>query len=195
MASTVIRSGRGTMPRTSKKERQPSNCSSVSLAWSVMRGFSRTIAGALGSAGWTMAEARRAVPLPEQLVVIFRLHKEEQDPERALARDLWADKGYVFTSGTGAPLNPSTDYHRWKRLLREASIRDSRLHDARHTASTVLLLLGVPEQIVTAIMGWSSTSMAQRYQHVTEPMLNDVSRKIGAALWGDGEPTGPTDSS
>ncbi|MFJ7911595.1 hypothetical protein [Kitasatospora sp. NPDC096204] len=26
--------------------------------------------------------------------------------------------------------------------------------------------------------------MAQRYQHVTEPMLNDVGRKIGKALWG-----------
>ena len=36
-----------------------------------------------------------------------------------------------------------------------------------------------------AIMGWSSASMAQRYQHVTEPMLNDVGRKIVAALWGD----------
>ncbi|WP_234355168.1 site-specific integrase [Kitasatospora aureofaciens] len=43
----------------------------------------------------------------------------------------------------------------------------------------------MPERIVMAIMGWSSASMAQRYQHVTEPMLNDVGRKIGAALWGD----------
>ncbi|MFI6154067.1 tyrosine-type recombinase/integrase [Kitasatospora sp. NPDC051170] len=129
---------------------------------------------------------RRAVPLPEQLVAILRLHKEEQDRERALARDLWTDKGYVFTSETGEPLNPSTDYHHWKRLLREAGIRDGRLHDARHTASTVLLLLGVPERIVMAIMGWSSTSMAQRYQHVTEPMLHDVGKKIGAALWGAG---------
>ncbi|WP_344641206.1 tyrosine-type recombinase/integrase [Kitasatospora cystarginea] len=58
------------------------------------------------------------------------------------------------------------------------------MHDARHTASTVLFLLGVPERIVMAIMGWSSTSMAQRYQHITEPMLNDVGKKIGAALWG-----------
>jgi integrase len=130
---------------------------------------------------------RRAVPLPEQLVAILRLHKEEQDRERALARDLWTEKGYVFTSEIGEPLNPSTDYHHWKRLLREAGIRDGRLHDARHTASTVLLLLGVPERIVMAIMGWSSTSMAQRYQHVTEPMLNDVGKKVGVLLWGKAE--------
>ncbi len=124
------------------------------------------------------------MPLPEQLVVLLRQHKEEQDRERAVARDLWVEKGYVFTSETGEPLNPSTDYHHWKRLLREAGIRDGRLHDARHTASTVLLLLGVPERIVMAIMGWSSTSMAQRYQHVTEPMLSDVGKKLDEALWG-----------
>ncbi|MFD7645619.1 tyrosine-type recombinase/integrase [Kitasatospora sp. NPDC059795] len=128
---------------------------------------------------------RRPVPLPEPLAVVLRHHKEEQDRERALVRDLWVEKGYVFTDETGQPLNPSTDYHHWKRLLREAGIRDGRLHDARHTASTVLLLLGVPERIVMAIMGWSSASMAKRYQHVTDPMLHDVGQKIGGLLWGD----------
>ncbi|GJF31766.1 site-specific integrase [Kitasatospora sp. NE20-6] len=127
---------------------------------------------------------RRPVPLPEPLAVVLRHQQEEQDRERALARDLWAEKGYVFTDETGQPLNPSTDYHHWKRLLREAGIRDGRLHDARHTASTVLLLLGVPERIVMAIMGWSSASMAKRYQHVTDPMLHDVGQKIGGLLWG-----------
>ncbi|MEV7118248.1 tyrosine-type recombinase/integrase [Kitasatospora griseola] len=127
---------------------------------------------------------RRPVPLPEPLAIVLRHHKEEQDRERALARDLWVEKGYVFTDEAGQPLNPSTDYHHWKRLLREAGIRDGRLHDARHTASTVLLLLGVPERIVMAIMGWSSASMAKRYQHVTDPMLHDVGQKIGGLLWG-----------
>lgn len=134
---------------------------------------------------------KRPVPLPEQLAKILRRHKEEQDRERALARDLWLDKGYVFASEVGEPLNPSTDYHHWKRLLREAGVRDGRLHDARHTASTVLLLLGVPERIVMAIMGWSSASMAKRYQHVTDPMLHDVGKKIDGLLWGHKGDTEP----
>jgi integrase len=128
---------------------------------------------------------RRPVPLPEQAAVILRQHQEEQAREREVARDLWVEKGYVFTTEVGEPINPSTDYHHWKRLLREAGIRDGRLHDARHTASTVLLLLGVPERIVMAIMGWSSASMAKRYQHVTDPMLHDVGKKIGGLLWGE----------
>ncbi|MGX1851747.1 hypothetical protein [Streptomyces sp. NPDC055299] len=35
-----------------------------------------------------------------------------------------------------------------------------------------------------AITGWSSASMAKRYQHVTEPMLHDVGRKFDGLLWG-----------
>ena len=66
----------------------------------------------------------------------------------ALAGDLWTEKGYVFTSPTGEPLNPNTDYHGWKDLLKAAGVRDGRLHDARHTAATVLLILGVSDAVV-----------------------------------------------
>ena len=51
---------------------------------------------------------------------------------------------------TVEPLNPNTDYHRWKTLLEDAGVRIGRLHHARHTAGTVLLLLGVPDVVVDA---------------------------------------------
>lgn len=35
-----------------------------------------------------------------------------------------------------------------------------------------------------AIMGWSSASMAKRYQHVTDPMLQQTAEKVGGFLWG-----------
>ncbi len=39
-------------------------------------------------------------------------------------------------------------------LLKDAGVRDGRLHDARHIAATVLLILGVPYVVVGAITGW-----------------------------------------
>ena len=42
-----------------------------------------------------------------------------------------------------------------------------RTHDARHTAATVLLPLGVPERAAMGVTRWSHGSMAKRYQHVT----------------------------
>jgi len=130
---------------------------------------------------------RRTVGLPDPLIKLLRKHRDEQDRERAEAGVDWEDKGYVFALPTGGPLSPNTDYHVWKRLLRDAGVRDGRLHDARHTAGTVLLLLGVPDVIVDAIMGWEpggAARMRARYMHVTGPMLRKVADQVGEKLWG-----------
>jgi len=81
---------------------------------------------------------RRAVGLPDELVELLTAHRDEQEKERVTAAQLWRDSGYVFTTPRGEPVNPNTDYHHWKRLLADAGLRDGRLHDARHTAATVL---------------------------------------------------------
>ncbi|NYI05560.1 tyrosine-type recombinase/integrase [Allostreptomyces psammosilenae] len=137
---------------------------------------------------------RRPIGVPEELLKLLRRHKAEQDRERVLARDLWTEKGYVFTSPTGEPLNPNTDYHRWKDLLKAANVRDGRLHDARHTAATVLLILGVPDAIADAIMGWepgNSARMRRRYQHLTGRVLKDTADKVGGLLWPSDEVSSP----
>ncbi len=126
---------------------------------------------------------KRYIGLPKQLALLLVRHKAAQDRERTLAVDLWVETGYVFTKPTGEALVPNTDYHHWKELLREAGVEERRLHDARHTAATVLLLLEVPERTVMAIMGWSSTAMAARYQHVTDRIRRGVARRVDGLLW------------
>jgi integrase len=63
-------------------------------------------------------------------------------------------------------------------------LRDARLHDARHTAATVLLILGVPERAAMGLMGWSSSAMAARYQHITGAIRGDVAERVGGLIWG-----------
>jgi integrase len=126
---------------------------------------------------------RRVIGLPLELVSLLREHREEQDRERDAAAQLWHDGAWVFASPTGQPLNPSTDYHEWKRLLRSAGVRDGRLHDARHTAATVLLILGVPERVVLGLMGWSHGALAGRYQHLTDAIRQDVAQRIDGLIW------------
>jgi len=126
---------------------------------------------------------RRVIGLPDELGRLLELHREEQERDRRRAGAEWHETGYVFTSPFGAPLVPSTDYDAWKQLLTDAKVRDGRLHDARHTAATVLLILGVPERVVMQIMGWSSTAMAARYQHVTSGILKDVAERVGGLIW------------
>lgn len=129
---------------------------------------------------------RRPIGVPDELMKLLAQHRDEQDCERRAARDLWVEKGYVFTSPTGEPLNPNTDHHKWKELLEAGGLRDGRLHDARHTAGTILLILGVPDTVVDAIMGWEpgqSARMRRRYQHLTDRVLKDTADKVGGLLW------------
>jgi integrase len=126
---------------------------------------------------------RRTVGLPDQLVVLLRQHRAAQAAEREAAAQLWNEGDWLFATPTGAPINPRTDYAEWKRLLTAAGVRDARLHDARHTAATVLLILGVPEQAVMKIMGWSHSAMAARYQHVTAHVQRDIANRVGELSW------------
>ncbi|MEU4390591.1 site-specific integrase [Kribbella sp. NPDC023855] len=126
---------------------------------------------------------KRTIGLPDELVEILRQHRAEQDKARRIARQMWNEGGWVFASPTGEPLNPNTDYHEWKALLKRAEVRDMRLHDARHTAATMLLALGVTERAAMGIMGWSSTAMAARYQHMTDPIRRDIAKRVGGLLW------------
>jgi Phage integrase family len=113
----------------------------------------------------------------------FQAHRTEQEQERASAHQIWHGEDWVFATPDGRPLNPSTDYHEWKRLLKEARLREARLHDARHTAATVLLVLRQPTPTVMSLMGWSSESMAARYQHVTDAMRSQVASQVGDLIW------------
>ena len=128
---------------------------------------------------------RRVVGLPDELVQLLAAHRSVQDEQRTKARQLWQEGGWVFASALGKPLSLNSDYREWKALLQAAGVPDGRLHDARHTAATVLLVLGVPERTVMSVMGWSSTTMAARYQHVTDPIRRDVADRIGGLLWAE----------
>lgn len=126
---------------------------------------------------------RRLIGLPAELVDLLRAHQARQERERQTAAQLWTDAGWLFANETGRPINPSTDRSHWKSLLTAAGIRDGRLHDARHTAATVLLLLGVDQRSMMGIMGWSNLAMTLRYAHVVEPIRKDIANRLSGLLW------------
>ncbi len=126
---------------------------------------------------------RRTVGIPAQLAVAIERHRAEQAVERAQAANLWRDEGWVFTNRLGGPVHPTVDYESWKTLLRKANVRKARLHDARHTAATMLLVLRVPLPAVMEIMGWSDASIAKRYMHVPAEFLAAIAEQVGGFVW------------
>lgn len=130
---------------------------------------------------------KRMIGLPTPLVDELQRHREEQEAERAPARDLWQDEGWIFADPLGRKINARTDQFHWKRLLDAAGVRDARLHDARHTAATVLLELGINQRATMGIMGWSNASMAARYQHLTDEVRRSIADQVGGHLWEQAE--------
>ncbi|HKR52336.1 MAG TPA: tyrosine-type recombinase/integrase [Pseudonocardiaceae bacterium] len=127
--------------------------------------------------------SRRTIALPPQLLTLLTEHHAAQRRERDAASDLWAEHDFVFTGPTGRPLDPGADNREWAELLKEADVREARLHDARHTAATVLLVLGINQRAVMGLMGWSNNAMTTRYQHLTPDLRRDIAEQVGGLLW------------
>ena len=130
---------------------------------------------------------RRTVGMPAQLVDAIERHREHQVQERAHAANLWRDEDWVFANRVGGPVHPTVDHESWKALLRAAGVRDARLHDARHTAATMLLVLRVPLPAVMEVMGWSDASIAKRYMHVPSEFLVTIADQVGGLVWATAE--------
>lgn len=122
--------------------------------------------------------------MPVELTRLLLAYRAQQAAARLEAGDLWQKDDRVFTNLVGEPLQNISDYRRWKALIRDPGVRDARLHDARHTAATTLLLLGVSERAVIDIMGWSTAKMTLVYQHITDAVRKDIADKVGSFIWG-----------
>ncbi|MEV8180298.1 site-specific integrase [Specibacter sp. NPDC078692] len=139
---------------------------------------------------------KRHLPLPSPLVDAFTQLKKRQDLERlqaGLGETTWTSANgervdLVFSQTNGRPTDSRKDWGDWQAFLKSAGVPAVRVHDARHTAATLLLLMGVDGRIVMEMMGWSQSSMLKRYQHVLDEMKRDASNKVTEALW-----TAPTE--
>jgi integrase len=129
---------------------------------------------------------RRSFALPNELYDLLLKHEQAQQREREHAGSEWHEGSWIFTQPNGRALDPRRDRDEWKSVLTDAGVRQARLHDARHTAATVLLLLGVPDRAVMDVMGWSTVAMKTRYMHVTEGLRQDIAEQINNYFWQPG---------
>jgi integrase len=130
-------------------------------------------------AGW------RIIPLTDPLLTILRRH-------RAATAHESNPFGLVWTrDASGAPINPSADSKAWHAALAASGVPDARLHDARHTAVTILYDLGVPETVIQDIVGQSTISTTRSYRHKQQNPMRAALEQLGARLQNQIEGTTP----
>lgn len=128
--------------------------------------------------------SKRTIVLPQPLVEELRVHRAGVNRRRLAAGGAWdGTHDLVFPAANGGLIDPSRDHTEWKALLKRAGVREVRLHDARHTAATLLLLQDVDIRTLMSIMGWTEMATAQRYTHAVDELRRRAARQMGALLW------------
>jgi len=84
----------------------------------------------------------------------------------------------------GSPIDPSRDNAAWHRLLADAGVTDVRLHDARHTAVTLMFDLGIPETTIQDIVGQSTIASTRGYRHKNRQLAADALERVSERLAG-----------
>ncbi len=123
-------------------------------------------------------KSRRSIRLTPQAVEALRVHLKRQLRDIEILGDRYQDQGLVFTTDTGAPINPSNLRQRsFAPLLKRAGLPHMRFHDLRHTCATLLLSRGVHPKFVQELLGHATIAITlDTYSHVM-PSMGDATAK------------------
>jgi integrase len=129
------------------------------------------------------AHSRRRIILAAGTVDALRIHQQRQAFARKIAGDAWSDRGLVFCTGTGGPLDVGYVAHAKDRALAAAGLPHVRTHDLRHTAATYLLSQGVHPKVVQDLLGHSSITLTMNtYSHVLPSLHQEVAKHMDSLI-------------
>jgi integrase len=129
------------------------------------------------------ARSRRSIALPGVAATALRTHRVRQLEARLAAGARWQERGFVFTSGIGTPIEPRRITREFRALLERAGLPAIRLHDLRHSCATLLLAQGVSPRVVMETLGHSQVSLTlNTYSHVLPALQRDAATKMDAIL-------------
>ncbi|MET8544812.1 site-specific integrase [Kitasatospora sp. NPDC004799] len=131
----------------------------------------------------TKSSKTRPIPLPTICVVALRWHRMCQAEQRRAAGESWEETGYVFTTRTGRPVEPTNFYRSFRRIATGAKVPVVRMHDARHGCASLLIACGVSPRVVMEILGHSRFGITMEvYTHVTQDTQREALDKVDRLL-------------
>lgn len=110
-------------------------------------------------------------------------HREIVEDMCKSAGESWHEMDLVFPNRSGEPIQSKWDYQRWIVALEKCGIARRNLHNARHTAGTLLYSSGVDIETIRRILGHSSIALTSRtYVHSAEEPLRKAAVSLDALL-------------
>jgi integrase len=130
-------------------------------------------------------KSRRTFRIDADTVAALKRQRHEQRQEQLRAGAAWEGRAWrlVFAEEDGTPLRPYTPLFALKRLARKARVPELTLHELRHTAATIMLLLGVPPKVVSVRLGHATVAMTlDLYGHVLPEQDQAAADALGRAI-------------
>lgn len=141
----------------------------------------QTIRGKRELVGLKTKSSRRALRLSEETITLLKRQKVELTQRKLAMGSNWKELDLVFPNAEGNPMQSRWDNTLWKRTLVKAKVSHRRLHDARHTAATMLYNDDTDIEVIRRFLGHSSVELTSRtYVHNSDKPFLAVAGKIEA---------------
>jgi len=129
-------------------------------------------------------KSRRSIRLTPRATEALEGHLRRQLRDVEILGDSYGDRGLVFATSTGAPVNPSNLRKRsFGPLLEKAKLPRIRFHDLRHTCATLLLAKGTHPKFVQELLGHATVAVTlDTYSHVIPSMGDQTAHAMQNAL-------------
>ena len=125
----------------------------------------------------------RTIALATATIEVLKNHKQIIETMMQEKGSGWEDNDLVFPSAFGKPLEASVDYSRWHTVLDQCGLTRRSLHNARHTAGTLLYENNVGIETIRRILGHSSVLLTSNtYVHNAEKPLREAATTIDSFL-------------
>jgi integrase len=127
----------------------------------------------------------RTLPLDDALVAALRALRKRQREEQLAAGEAYIDRGYVAADELGEPVHPERYSDEFTRLCADAGVPKIRLHDARHSANSLMTAAGIPDHIRASWCGHTVAVNVGTYTHARPEdlaMARDALSKIYSAM-------------
>ncbi len=139
----------------------------------------QTIRGKRELVGLKTKSSRRALRLSDETILLMKRHKADLAERKLRIGADWHENDLVFPNAEGKPMQSRWDNTLWKRTLANAKVSHRRLHDARHTAATMLYNDETDIEVIRRFLGHSSVELTSRtYVHNSDRPFLGVAEKI-----------------
>lgn len=155
-------------------------------AWEIQRTAYKLETGEWRIEAPKTARSHRTIALPQPVVLRLRHRREQMEADAEWAGQSLNENSFVFQRTDGTLPDPRHVSKVFRRIVQQAGLKPTRLHDFRHSYATLLRKAGVPIEVISVALGHASTVVTQliynHWQGESQQVAETVDRLLTDAL-------------